>query len=638
MKYLTTAIGTWTILSIALHSLAADTVFVTATTDSGPGSLRAAVEKANKNETETIIRFNIPKTDKGFDAARQTAVIDLLTPLPHFAKPGIVIDGFREAPERSLNRPIRPAVELRAGKSGIDFALCVPVPRCTVRGLAVGGFNTGILLYGKYAYENDVDGCRIGTDVEGVKAIPNVHGILCLDGACRNTIRRSLVSGNYGTGILFSGKETQENRIIACRIGTDETGTKRIPNNIGVMASRSSGNIIGEDVDDLEAGRRGEKNGNLISGNDDIGILLVGKWTERNKIAGNLIGTDRTGTKALWNDKGIVLKSLANRNVIGGAKPTFRNVISGNIEIGIYIEAANDNRILGNYIGTDPTGTKIPTDGEIVQGNGIEFNTVAKRNILGGEKPGERNIVSGHKVYGVVYYGHCTENTTIGNYIGTDAGGRSALPNATGICVDCASHHNDIAFNLISGNMSYGMFFVTRGTVGNTLRGNLIGTDVTGKKPLPNDIGMVVSTGCSENLIGGTKPKDANVISGNTQSGIMITNRLTRENVVQGNFIGTDRTGKIAIPNRFGVLFSTYPEKNRIENNVIASNRDGGVVLYEYALENHVTDNIVRNNGAGIVLDRHADRNVVKGNTLEGNVSIQTAVMPLSGKNNEVQQ
>lgn len=384
MKYLTTVVVTWTILSFSLISSAAETVYVTTTADSGSGSLRAAVEKANKNETETIIRFNIPKTDKGFDAARQTAVIELLTPLPHFAKPGMVIDGFRENPGRStMNRPIRPSVELRAGKPEIEFALCVPVPHCTVRGLAVGGFNMGILLYGKYAYGNDLDGCRIGTDVEGVKAVPNENGILCLDGASRNIIRRSIVSGNHGTGILLLGKETQENRIVACRIGTDESGTKRIPNNIGVMANRSSGNIIGENIKEKEAGLLSEKNGNLISGNDDIGILLVGKWTERNKISGNFIGTDRTGTKALWNDKGIVLKSLANNNLIGGAKPIFRNVISGNIEIGVYIEAANDNRILGNYIGTDPTGTKIPTDGEIVQGNGIEFNTVTASTCSG---------------------------------------------------------------------------------------------------------------------------------------------------------------------------------------------------------------------------------------------------------------
>ena len=255
--------------------------------------------------------------------------------------------------------------------------------------------------------------------------------------------------------------------------------------------------------------------------------------------------------------------------------------------------------------------------------------TVAKNNLLGGTAPGECNVISGHKVYGVVYYGHCASNSTLGNFIGTDVTGRVALPNATGICVDCASHHNDIAHNVISGNLSYGLFFVTRGTEGNTLRGNLIGTDATGLKALPNDIGMVISTGASRNTVGGVTANDRNLISGNRQTGVMISNRFTEENEVRGNFIGVDATGTNALGNKHGVLFSTYPKSNVVRDNVISGNRSSGVILYEYAEANKVVGNFIGtdatrtkllgNQEGGVVLDQQAHDNAI-GRRGAGNV------------------
>ncbi len=324
----------------------------------------------------------------------------------------------------------------------------------------------------------------------------------------------------------------------------------------------------------------------------------------------------------LHNDKGIVIKSLANHNRVGGPGIAQRNVISGNIEISLYIEAADGNVVQGNLIGTDITGRKAVTDGERVQGNGVEFNTCAKGNILGGRADGERNVISGHKVYGVVYYGHCERNSTLGNYIGTDSTGETPLPNATGICVDCASHHNDIAFNVISGNLSYGMFFVTRGTEGNTLRGNRIGTNAAGTRALPNDIGMVISTGATNNIVGGPRDEDRNLISGNRQSGLLITNRFTEGNRVEGNTIGLDVTGTKPIGNRHGVIFSTYPAKNALLRNVISGNEQAGVVLCEYATDNEILGNIIGrdalrakiigNGGPSVMVDDRSKNNVLE--------------------------
>jgi len=602
---------------------------VTNTRAAGPGSLAEAIAQANA-VTGARIQFQLPSSDPGFDPKRGIWTIRLSAPLPNVTGRGITIDGTSQP--RAGASPAGPGVAVFAEREGVDQALAVLSRGNTIRGLAVGGFKHGLVLYGVGAVNNTVADCFIGLAPDDAPA-PNETGVIMVEGARGNTISGCVISGNKSVGIYVADRESRSNVLRGNRIGTDAAGQRRRPNSIGVMLARVPQTVI---------------QSNLISGNDDIGVLLVGKWTERNVIVGNLIGTDITGTKLLYNDKGIVIKSLANTNLVGGPMPAERNVISGNLEIGIYIEAADGNRVLGNFIGTDITGTKTVQEGELLQGNGIEFNTVAKNNVLGGTAPGERNVISGHKVYGVVYYGHCASNSTVGNFIGTDVTGTRALPNATGICVDCASHHNDIAQNVISGNLSYGLFFVTRGTEGNTLRGNLIGTDATGLKALPNDIGMVISTGASRNTVGGVTAADRNVISGNRQTGVMICNRFTEENQVSGNFIGVDATGTNALGNKHGVLFSTYPRANIVRGNVISGNRSSGVILYEYAEANIIVSNFIGtdasrrfalgNGEAGVVVDQQARGNVLgrpgEGNILAHNKPANILLLPKAGIGN----
>lgn len=605
---------------------------VTNTRPAGAGSLAEAITRAN-TITGARIQFQIPNSDPGFDRTLGIWTIRLPAPLPNVSGRNIIIDGTSQ-PQAGAGRA-GPRVVLAAERPGIEQALAVLSDGNTIRGLVVGGFKHGVVLPGAGAASNTIANCFIGL-APGDAPMPNDVGVALVDGARGNTISDCLISGNKSAGVYIGGKNCTGNVLRRNRIGSGAAGQSRRPNGVGILLERASAALI---------------ESNLISGNDDIGLLLVGKWTERNVIRGNLVGTDISGTKLLHNDKGIVIKSLANRNILGGNKPSDRNIISGNLEIGIYIEAADCNRITGNFIGTDITGTKAVQENELVQGNGIEFNTVAKNNMLGGTEPGERNIISGHKVYGVVYYGHCASNSTIGNFIGTDVTGTRALPNATGICVDCASHHNDIAHNVISGNLSYGLFFVTRGTEGNTLRGNLIGTDLTGLQALPNDIGMVISTGAARNTVGGMAAGDRNVISGNRQTGVMISNRFTEENTVIGNFIGVDATGTNALGNKHGVLVTTYPKSNYIRANVISGNRSSGVILYEYAEANVVAGNYIGtdmsrrhplgNGEGGVVVDQHARGNVIglrsEGNFIMHNKPANILVLPNAGQGNTFQ-
>jgi titin len=636
----------WGLATVALVGIAAAQPAVAAAgptrfvvTHSGPtdaGSLAEAMVRASAAPAGASITFALPTTDPGYQHASGTWRLTLAQPLPYLTKGPIHLDA-RTQPAAPGKAAAGPRIVLAAARPDIEYAITSLSEGNSVRGLAIVGFKTGLVIYGPAAARNTIEGNWIGVDPAD-KGQGNSTGIVVMEGACDNTLRGNVVSGNAQMGVYVAGSKTLRNRILANHIGCDAAGVRRLPNGVGIVIAKAAQTCIGAP---------GE--GNLISGNDDVGILLVGKGTESNSICGNLIGTDAAGTRVLYNNIGIVIKSLANENLIGGAATGEGNVVSGNIEIGIYIEAADRNRILGSLIGTDITGRKAVVDGDLVQGNGIEFNTVARDNVLGGLAPGERNIISGHKVYGVVYYGHCTRNSTIGNYIGTDITGQTALPNATGICVDCASHHNDITANVISGNMSYGMFFVTRGTDGNRLRGNYIGTNAAGTAALPNDIGMVISTGASGNVVGGDTPEDRNIISGNTQGAIMVTNRFTEANQITGNYIGTDHTGSAAIPNRFGVLFATYPKANVAKANVICGSTDAGVILYEYAESNLILSNRIGvgagnqalGNGVGVLVGYSAHDNIIgrpgAGNMILHNRSAQYLVQEHAGPGNRAE-
>src|SRR5262249_3559989 len=140
-----------------------------------------------------------------------------------------------------------------------------------------------------------------------------------------------------------------------------------------------------------------------------------------------------------------------------------------------------------------------------------------------------RNVISGNTGIGLWILGSSSNNTVQGNFIGTNAAGTAALPNGYGLLIQVATN-NTIggtapgAGNLISGNASIGVVIVENST-GNVVQGNLIGTDVTGTVAIGNASGGVAITGsASNNTIGGPVAGARNVISGNNQGGVAINN------------------------------------------------------------------------------------------------------------------
>ena len=82
------------------------------------------------------------------------------------------------------------------------------------------------------------------------------------------------------------------------------------------------------------------------------------------------------------------------------------------------------------------------------------------------------------------------------------------------------------------------------GNTGNVIAGNFIGTDPSGKRDRGNEgRGIECFGDCADALIGGPDPADRNLVSGNGSSGVLL---FADDNRVEGNLIGTDKSGRSA--------------------------------------------------------------------------------------------
>jgi uncharacterized repeat protein (TIGR01451 family) len=141
------------------------------------------------------------------------------------------------------------------------------------------------------------------------------------------------------------------------------------------------------------------------------------------------------------------------------------------------------------------------------------------------------------------------------DFIGTDPSGTIAEGNGLdGILVQVNSDNNTILGNLISGNVNNGIYLNGQQsgasnpvTSGNLIVGNAIGTDVTGTKPLGNENDGITVQNATLTTIGGTTVMTRNIISGNG-TGVELFD-FSDGSVVEGNYIGTDLTGEVALGN-----------------------------------------------------------------------------------------
>jgi hypothetical protein len=496
---------------------------VTNNNNHGAGSLREAIINANATLGADTITFNIPGPG--------VKVISLLTALPDITEQ-VVIDATTQSGYAGT-----PLIELDGtGAGGSASGLVIKAGGSTVRGLAIGNFLGTAAIWFRDCDNNLVQANYLGIAADGATARQNTRGIV-LNNSSNNVIggtsaaTRNVISGNGG-GIEIVGSA---NLVQGNFIGTNATGTAAVPQGFGVSIFNLSPVIS---TDNLIGGTAAGA-GNLISGNQ-TGISVNGNGST---IQGNLIGTDIAGTSKIPNTNGIVAIGL--NILVGGPAPGARNVISGNSGDGVYLRGAG-NKLQGNYVGTDITGTKALGN----TGNGV---LAGENALIGGIAPEERNIISANGNFGNVALGYNNSGasaTVRGNYIGTDVTGTRALGGSIA-GINIISSGNIIggtvagAGNVISGNLIGIQLETNSGPgVGNVIQANLIGLNAQGTGPLPNMQQGIAISGASNNTIGGTENNTGNRIAFNGASAISIQsgtgNVIRRNSIFSNNGLGID--------------------------------------------------------------------------------------------------
>jgi len=303
-------------------------------------------------------------------------------------------------------------------------------------------------------------------------------------------------------------------------------------------------------------------------------------------------GYSQPGTSAntLMNgDNAVLLIELngsATTNVNGLTIKAANSTVQGLVinrfgTAGIEVNIGQGNTIQGNFIGTNPAGNSAP-------GNTFRNIIVASdNNLVGGTSPAARNVISGAiALNGVGPSGVGVEilfaqgNAIQGNFIGTDASGTVPLGNqGQGVVIESLN-----GTNLVGGtspgarNVISGNGSFGIGAITATIQGNFIGTDVTGTIALGN---RPAGVGVSDSIVGGSSPAARNIISGN-MNGVEL---FAGSSQVIGNFIGTEATGTAALGNtQSGIVFDDNASGSTIGGaiglgNTIAFNGSHGIVM-----------------------------------------------------------
>jgi len=596
---------------------------VTNTADVGPGSLRAALYYVT-DHSGSIVTFNIPVSDPGYSngvfnihltgmlppLVSNGMVIDGSTQPGYAGKPLIIIDGSQILPET-------------APSYASDTGLLVYSSSNQVKNVSFSGFIwNGLTFEYPYATNNTVSGCWLGIDSTGTNPAPNAfQGILATSGSSHNTFGPgNVISGNGQYGIFISGTNTTGTIVKGNFIGTDPSGKISVSNAL-------SGVFIGGSTSNNTIGGTNAAARNILSGNGQYGIWLSDTNTVENLVEGNYLGTDVTGSNAVPNQSsGILVGGGTSSNTIGGTNAAARNILSGNGQYGIWLSNTNtvENLVEGNYIGTDATGSNAVPN----QSSGMLIGNGASSNIIGGASAGARNILSGNLGYGI-FMTNASYNVISGNYLGVNASGETALGNTmSGIGMFGLVESNYLGTgNVISGNPQYGIEIGGPTSANNFIFGNYIGIDAAGTNAIgTQSTGVGIVDSAEGNVIG-----PGNVISGNNGTGIHFTQTGTSNNVVIGNLIGTDKTGTYAIPNtNFGVFIDTGPNNNTVggttapTRNIISGTTGYGYGIAVAAANNNVVEgnyigtditgtNNLQNGYAGVAVESGSVGNLIGG-------------------------
>ncbi|MGA2285077.1 MAG: right-handed parallel beta-helix repeat-containing protein [Dehalococcoidia bacterium] len=533
------------------------------------------------------------------------------------------------------------------------------------RNIISGNNGDGVGVFGG-SQDDVIEGNYIGLNASGTAAIPN-HGSLNSGGievgnypapAASGTIiggttpgAGNVISGNDPAGIDVWGPASNVS-IKGNYIGTNAAGNAAIGNvGQGIRMLFTGNNIVGG----ATAAER-----NVISGNGCAGIQGggggVSMWgANNNTVEGNYVGLSADGSKAIPNNcSGVDLFTGSGNNQVLG------NVISGNGSNGVSVGAVDyslagsssdfgtsivlddhiavtrngssvysgdaqngtsANIFFGGYVGDSLVITVTSTDAcasvgpvwlDLVPGGGSEQVTAGATNSCNGQP-----IVINHTI-GMPTGFYASGNVIEDNRIGTNPAGSAALPNqGSGIEMEGSSSNTVIGSaghgNVISGNQVEGIS-IWGASANDVIQGNLIGVSAAGNAALPNQQNGIYfgwPMAGHGTLIGGITGQ-GNVISANALNGVDLKYGAY-DVVVQGNFIGTDATGSLALGNgnngvvvhvdaHNSVVGGTTPNQPD-QRNVIAFNDYAGVnVDGSTSVSNTIRGNSIYSNVLGGIL------------------------------------
>jgi hypothetical protein len=501
------------------------TFLVTSTSDNPNvqnGTLRWAINQVDQStDLSNVIDFDFASVAPG-----ASHTITLSSVLPPITEP-VDIDGSSQPGFSGV-----PLVVIMGTSGGYDvnghygLELIAGSSGSIIQNLAIEGCGKG---YGIdiFSSNNSVIGCVIGTDIADDEADANLGGVGIEANSLGNTIggtaagTANVISGNAGDGIYIDASCL----VLGNLIGTNATGAAAVPNIEGIFVDGSGSNPNGSSSDREEQGvtigGTMASAANVISGNGDTGIYTEAPCL----VEGNRIGTNLTGTSALRNTLyGIYVGG--SDATIGGTSAGAANVISGNGDLGIFIDAPC--LLEGNRIGANADGTgSVPNsdDGIYVEVPGAT---------IGGTSAGAANVISGNSFAGIE---NVAPALIEGNFIGTNLTGTGAVPNSSvGILVAGNAGGTTIGgttvgtANVISGNGGDGIDLGASSLV----EGNRIGTDLTGANPVPNQgIGVYHDEGPA------ATDTEGNIIAFNDGPGVATapgtTGSTIRFNAIFGN-------------------------------------------------------------------------------------------------------
>ncbi len=604
------------------------TFIVSDTSDSATdtGSLRYALSKAQNGDT---IHFDIPTTDPGYNSTAGSWTIAPTSALPAVSH-GVDIDATTQ-PGFSTG----PLIVLDGSKAGAGInGLILTAAGCTIRGLVVDGFGGSGIVLEAGASSSVVEGDYVGTDVTGAVAVGNGAWGVAVVGASDCTLggtstgAGNLISGNNQGGLYIIDTSAVGDIVEGNRIGTDASGAKPLGNAYSGVYVGDFGNP-GNAASQATIGGTAAGAGNLISGNGNSGVWISGAGTTGVAIQGNKIGTDGNGAAAIPNAyDGVDINRGASDDTVGGTAVRAGNLISGNTIDGIQISDVGtlNNLIQGNIIGMNSSGSTAIANGN----HGVRIIDGAAGVTIGGTTAGAANVISGNADDGVMIYDDpsiaspTTDIVVQGNAIGATADGESVLANGwngvqvydwvTAVTIGGTTTG---ALNVVSGNTDDGINIGAAGAgnlppSGILIQGNDLGTDKSGLKALPNGWnGVNAFAGASGITVGGTAAGSGNLISGNLIDGVRFSGVGTSNELVEGNWIGTDSTGAAAIANGNhgvriidGASAITIGGTAAAARNIISGNTDDGIMIYnDPSIASPTTGILIQGNLLGVTAD-----------------------------------